>query len=105
VEHIADRVAVMYLGKIVEIGSAQRIWSDPAHPYTRALLSAVPGIDPSRRGKRVMLCGEMPSPASPPPGCAFHPRCPLRIEICTRQEPSLESDDLDHVVACHRKEI
>ena len=105
VRHMSDRIAVMYLGKIIELGSGEAICGNPAHPYTRALISAVPVIDPSRRNSRVILHGEMPSPAAPPSGCAFHPRCPFRIGICDREEPVLQDRDARHLVACHRQDL
>jgi oligopeptide transport system ATP-binding protein len=105
VRHMSDRIAVMYLGKIVELGSGEAICGKPAHPYTRALVSAVPVIDPLKRNSRMILRGEMPSPAAPPPGCAFHPRCPFRVEICDREEPVLEDRGSHHRVACHRQDL
>jgi oligopeptide/dipeptide ABC transporter ATP-binding protein len=101
VEHISDRVAIMYLGRIVEAGSRERIFRDPRHPYTRALLSAVPVPDPRRRHERVALAGELPSPLSPPAGCAFHPRCPHAEDRCRRETPTLEAGRDGHAVACH----
>jgi len=102
VRHMSDRIAVMYLGKIVELGAGEAVCERPAHPYTRALISAVPVIDPMSRNKRTILTGEMPSPAAPPSGCSFHPRCPFRIEVCDRQEPILRQQNPGHWVACHR---
>ncbi|MEI7674086.1 MAG: oligopeptide/dipeptide ABC transporter ATP-binding protein, partial [Deltaproteobacteria bacterium] len=101
VRHMSDRIAVMYLGKIVESGRAEQLCGAPVHPYTKALLSAVPSMDPLRKSERTVLSGEMPSPSAPPQGCAFHPRCPVRIGICEQQEPLLEGDGADHCVACH----
>ncbi|MDA0651985.1 MAG: dipeptide ABC transporter ATP-binding protein [Proteobacteria bacterium] len=100
VEHVSDRVAVMYLGKIVEIAPATKIYSDSQHPYTRALLSAVPIPDPSRKAERIVLEGDVPSPINPPPGCSFHPRCPFAEKICSEKEPELAFDG-DHGVSCH----
>jgi oligopeptide/dipeptide ABC transporter ATP-binding protein len=101
VEHISDRVAIMYLGRIVEAGPRARIFGAPRHPYTRALLSAVPVPDPRRRHERMALSDELPSPLSPPAGCAFHPRCPYAEDVCRRVTPPLESGRDDHAVACH----
>ncbi len=102
VQHIANRVAVMYLGRIVEIGSSHDLYSDPIMPYTRALLSAVPRPEPGRQTSRVVLQGEPPSPANPPPGCVFYPRCPhpLKDLDCTRVVPPLEEKTPAHFAAC-----
>ena len=100
VEHVSDRVAVMYLGKIVEIAPATKIYSEGQHPYTRALLSAVPIPDPTRKADRMVLEGDVPSPINPPTGCHFHPRCPFAEKNCSIVEPVLAYDD-DHGVACH----
>ena len=101
VEHISDRVAVMYLGKIVEVADSDALYRDPKHPYTKALLSAVPVPDPTAAPSRIALKGELPSPAAPPPGCAFHPRCPVAVEICSRVEPRLLDTGGGHLAACH----
>ena len=101
VEHISNRVAIMYLGKIVEIASRDEIYLRPHHPYTRALLSAIPTVDTAHKPERIKLPGEMPSPMNPPPGCAFHPRCPYAKDVCRTLEPKLETGRGGHAVACH----
>ncbi len=101
VKHIADNIAVMYLGRIVETGPADAIFRDPRHPYTRALLSAIPVTSPSRSRKRVILDGDVPSPINPPPGCHLHKRCPHAVDQCARDVPALEADGA-HLTACHR---
>ena len=101
VEHLADRVAIMYLGRIVEQGARATVYGAPRHPYTRALLSAVPVADPTHKAERQHLAGEPPSPVSPPSGCAFHPRCPFATEQCRREVPVLVSGRDGHAVACH----
>ena len=100
VEHVSQRVAVMYLGKIVEIAPSGKIYKDAQHPYTRALLSAVPVPDPTRKTERIILQGDVPSPIDPPTGCHFHPRCPFAEKICTEKEPVMAFDG-NHGVACH----
>jgi oligopeptide/dipeptide ABC transporter ATP-binding protein len=99
VKHIADRVAVMYLGRIVEIGSADAVFSDPRHPYTRGLLSAIPVASPSAGRNRLPLEGDVPSPVNPPPGCHLHTRCPYVQPVCRVERPPLEGGD--HLAACH----
>jgi oligopeptide transport system ATP-binding protein len=101
VEHISRRVAIMYLGKIVELATREEIYSNPRHPYTRALLSAIPSVDPAGRPERIKLPGEMPSPVNPPSGCAFHPRCPYAKDECRTVEPALITGRGGHAVACH----
>jgi len=100
VEHVSDRVAVMYLGRIVEQGPADVILTQPRHPYTQALISAVPEIEPERRKARTVLQGDLPSPENIPPGCAFHPRCPIAADICKVQLPAFRSGGCSGV-RCH----
>ena len=101
VRHISDRVAVMYLGKIVEIAESSRIYDSPAHPYTQALLSAVPVPDPQVKMRHTPLVGEVPSPTNLPPGCRFHPRCIYATDLCREKEPKLEEVEAGHLAACH----
>jgi oligopeptide/dipeptide ABC transporter ATP-binding protein len=101
VEHISHRVAIMYLGKVVEIAQGDKIYHDAKHPYTRALLSAVPLPNTERKKERVVLEGDVPSPVNPPPGCAFHPRCSYREALCSQSEPPMDFAADGHGVACH----
>jgi oligopeptide/dipeptide ABC transporter ATP-binding protein len=101
VEHISQRVAIMYLGKIVELADRGDIYANPRHPYTRALLSAIPVIDAAERVERIKLPGEAPSPLNPPAGCGFHTRCPYAKDICKREDPPLTAGQGGHAVACH----
>jgi len=102
VAHVCDHVAVMYLGRLVETAPTRTLFSGPRHPYTKALLSAIPSLDPDDRGKAQKLEGEIPSPTNPPPGCKFQTRCPNAIERCRVEEPVLENAGMEHQVACHR---
>jgi peptide/nickel transport system ATP-binding protein len=101
VRYMSDRVMVMYLGKVVEIGAVEAIYADPRHPYTAALLSAMPSIDPDRRTEQAPLAGDPPNPIDPPPGCRFHTRCPFAEEPCRRVEPGLRPAGDRRQVACH----
>jgi len=101
VEHISDRVAVMYLGGIVELATAAELYESPLHPYTEALLSAVPRTDPDHASQRLILPGDVPSPVNPPPGCKFHPRCRYAREVCETEVPEWRELSGDHWVACH----
>ncbi|NGQ96314.1 dipeptide ABC transporter ATP-binding protein [Brevibacillus sp. SYP-B805] len=101
VRHISDRVGVMYLGKMVEVAPTEELFAHPLHPYTAALLSAIPRPTPHRKQQRIVLQGDVPSPANPPAGCRFHPRCPLAQERCRREEPLLQAVSGERQVACH----
>jgi peptide/nickel transport system ATP-binding protein/oligopeptide transport system ATP-binding protein len=100
VEHVSDRVAVMYLGKMVELASREDLYAKPLHPYTIALMSAIPVPNPRLKRERTILKGDVPSPLNPPKGCRFHPRCPVAMEICSREEPQFKELLPDHWVAC-----
>ncbi|MDG5469810.1 dipeptide ABC transporter ATP-binding protein [Deltaproteobacteria bacterium IMCC39524] len=101
IEHVCDRVAVMYLGRIVEIATAEQLYHQPCHPYTEALLNAVPIPDPQRVREHQILSGEIPSPINPPTGCHFHPRCPYAQEVCRKEYPALTDHTGGHQSACH----
>jgi oligopeptide/dipeptide ABC transporter ATP-binding protein len=104
VAHICDHVAVMYLGRLVETAPTRELFAAPRHPYTKALLSAIPSLDPDNHGDAQKLQGEIPSPTNPPSGCKFHTRCPYAIDICKQIEPELSHSGMEHDVACHRWE-
>ncbi|WP_138751199.1 ABC transporter ATP-binding protein [Paenibacillus sinopodophylli] len=101
VRHISDRIGVMYLGKLVEEAPTDELFANPLHPYTRALLSAVPNPDPASKRERILLKGDIPSPLNPPSGCSFHPRCPLATNICREKLPQKREAAANHYVACH----
>ena len=102
VAHVCDHVAVMYLGRLVETAPTRELFAGPRHPYTKALLSAIPSLDPDDHGNVQKLEGEIPSPTNPPPGCKFQTRCRFAIDICRKEEPKLDSSGFEHDVACHR---
>ncbi|HHN81513.1 MAG TPA: dipeptide ABC transporter ATP-binding protein [Methanomicrobia archaeon] len=101
VKHICERIAVMYLGKVVEIADKKELFRNPMHPYTKALMSSVPIPNPHRRTEQIILTGDVPSPVNPPPGCHFHNRCPSAMERCSAEEPELVEVEKDHFVSCH----
>ncbi|MDI9419427.1 MAG: dipeptide ABC transporter ATP-binding protein [Bacillota bacterium] len=102
VQHISDRIAVMYLGRVVEVGDVDQLFNRPKHPYTEALLSAIPSPNPDEKGSKIILKGDVPSPANPPEGCAFHPRCLYAAELCRQKRPQLAEAEPGHAAACHR---
>ena len=102
VAHISRRVAVMYLGRIVELAPTDELYQQPLHPYTRALLAAIPVLDPETKQKKIRLAGDVPSPINPPPGCSFHPRCPLGDQTCREQQPELLELTPGHFVSCFK---
>lgn len=101
VRHISDRVGVMYLGRLVELADSERVYENPKHPYTKALLSAVPVPDPEHKSERTVLEGDVPSPADPPKGCCFHTRCPVAMDVCSETFPEWKEEEPGHYVACH----
>jgi oligopeptide/dipeptide ABC transporter ATP-binding protein len=101
VNHVSNRIAVMYLGKVVELASNKNLLAKPLHPYTQALMSAVPVLDPDKKKKRIILKGDVPSPIKPPSGCRFHPRCPQVMGICPKVEPIWAEVEPHHFAMCH----
>ncbi|MGL6115335.1 MAG: oligopeptide/dipeptide ABC transporter ATP-binding protein, partial [Cetobacterium sp.] len=102
VRHISDRVGVMYLGKLVELGASEALYENPLHPYTKALMSAIPVPDPEHQLGNIKLTGEIPSPMNPPSGCFFRTRCPEAMDICSKEIPELKKVGEDYFCACHR---
>jgi oligopeptide/dipeptide ABC transporter ATP-binding protein len=102
VKYITERIAVMYLGKVVELSDTEEIFKTPYHPYTRALLSAIPVPDPDTKREKIILSGDVPNPVNPPEGCRFHPRCRYAAEICRHEPPELQDAGGGHMVSCHR---
>ncbi len=102
VEHVSNKVAVMYLGKVVEMATADELYKNPKHPYTKALMSAIPVPDPKKKEERIILTGDVPSPINPPSGCHFHPRCPSMVEECKSKAPTLEEKAPNHLASCLR---
>jgi oligopeptide/dipeptide ABC transporter ATP-binding protein len=105
VQHISNRVAVMYLGKIVEMASSDELFANPLHPYTRALLASIPSLEPGEKKKRATLGGDVPTPLNPPPGCPFHTRCPDVMDVCRTEMPATTQPGPEHYVACHLYQI
>lgn len=101
IRYVSHRVGVMYLGQIVELADVKTIYSEPLHPYTKALLSAVPVPDPRRSRQRIVLAGDVPSPVNPPKGCRFHPRCPEAMPVCSEEAPQLIDMAANHMIRCH----
>jgi peptide/nickel transport system ATP-binding protein len=105
VEHVSDRVAVMYVGRVVEVGPTEKLYQRPQHPYTEALLSSIPKPDPARKKRRIAITGEIPNPANPPSGCHFHPRCPYAQPVCAQESPPLREVVPGQFAACHFSEV
>ncbi|MCB0186441.1 MAG: ABC transporter ATP-binding protein, partial [Caldilineaceae bacterium] len=101
IKHVCDHVAVMYVGRIVEVAETKELFANPLHPYTEALLSAIPKPDPRAKRSRILLEGDVPNPANPPSGCYFHPRCSYAKDICAQESPALQEVQPGHLAACH----